>query len=305
MEKFRKLFLRMADGGAGAGGGTGGGQADAAPAEKPEAREVVYGVQPEAQPAATEAPKEEAPETPEDLAAQWQEMRNGKYKQFFDSDVLGIVQNRLKNSKQAEAQLGKLEPLLALMAQRYQTEPGDYAALQAKMEADDSLYEDEAMEKGIPVETLRQLKQLEADNQRMRAAEQQTAEQAMFQQHIQNLVQQGEEVKKMFPSFDLRQELMNDTFRRLTSPEGGVDVMTAYRVVHAREIEPAAMQVASRKTAEMISDQIQAGRGFPRENGVGAKTGTGIDVRDDPSKLTAKDFASIREQVRRGKKIVF
>lgn len=308
-----QLFAEGGDGAAAAPGSSAGDTQAAAAPELPEAKpnrnplaNVQYGVKPEAQPPAQEAAAPDAAaqtETPEDLQHQWEELRNGKFKQYFDADTQNIVKNRLKNSKAAEEQLGQLTPLLGQLAQKYGLEAGDTEGLLNKLRDDDSLYEDEALEKGIPVETLKQLKALERDNQQMRAQQQQTAEEAMFQQHIQNLVKQGEQVKQMFPSFDLRKELQNDTFRRLTSPEGGVDVMTAYRVVHAREIEPQAMQIASQKTAEMLSQKIQAGKSFPRENGTGKAAG--IEVRSDPTKLKNADFNEIRERVRRGEKITF
>ena len=309
MENLLKLDLQLfaegGDGGAAAAGGSmGETPADATPeneAKKP--AQILYGKQPEAEPAPEAEAAAPQEETPEDLQAQWNEIRNGKFKAFFDQDTQQIVKGRLKNSKQAEAQLEAMNPLLALLAQKYGTAAGDTEALLHKLQDDDSLYEEEALEKGIPVETLKELKALERDNAQMRAAQQQTVEENMFRQHLLNLEQQGQEVKKVFPSFDLRKELMNDQFRRLTSPEGGVDVMTAYRVVHAREIEPMAMQVASQKTAEMLSQSIQAGKSFPTENGVNRTAG--IEVRSDPSKLKMEDFAAIRERARRGEKIVF
>ena len=301
-----QLFAEGGDGGApAAAASTGETQAAAAP-ENQGAKKglagVIYGKQPAEEAQAPDAPAQTEP-TPEDLQSEWNELRNGKFKSFFDADTQNIVKNRLKNSKAAEQTLESLNPLLEILAQKYGTKAGDTEALLNKLRDDDSLYEEEALEKGIPVETLKQLKNLQRDNEQMRARQQQSLEESLFQQHIQGLVQQGEQVKQVFPSFDLRKELQNDTFRRLTSPEGGVDVMTAYRVVHAREIEPMAMQVASQKTAEMLSQKIQAGKSFPRENGVGSTAG--VEVRSDPSKLTKADFDEIRERARRGEKIEF
>ena len=61
---------------------------------------------------------------------------------------------------------------------------------------------------------------------------------------------QGEKLKATFPGFDLRAELQNPTFQRLTSPEVGIDVETAYWTIHRNELQTAAMQVAAQKTSQ-------------------------------------------------------
>ena len=326
---LRRMQLFMSpDGGGSAGGGDGGAgaaagaeaagvnnQADAAPVirakktgPKNPLADVQYGRQAEAGPAQeAAAPAEGTPEETEapaaDPQAEWQEIRNGRYKAQFDADVQAIVKDRLKNSKQAEARLQSLEPLLGALAQKYGLENGDLDGLTERLRDDDSLYEDEAMRRGIDVQTLKEIKQLEQENQQYKQQQEQSQQEILFQQHIQKLVQQSEAVKQMFPGFDLRTELQNDTFRRLTSPEGGIDVMTAYRVVHAREIEPQAMQVASQRTAQMISNKIAAGQRRPSENGLNPSAG--IETRSDPSKLKKADFEEIKRRVSRGERIEF
>lgn len=105
----------------------------------------------------------------------------------------------------------------------------------------------------------------------------------------------------MYPGFDLRTELANPTFARLTSPAVGVDVKTAYEVVHHNEIAPAAMQYAVQRSQEKMANAIRSGVNRPNEAGVHANPA--IDVRDDPSKWSKADREEVRRRVRAGERI--
>ena len=261
---------------------------------------VRYGRQPEAKPEAPAAEEQKADAQPED---DWNSIRNGKYKAQFDADVQKIVQERLKNSKQAEAKLQKLAPMIARQAEKYGIKDAeDVDALMSAYNDDDELYEQEALERGLSVKTLKQMKQLEAEheqNERMRA---EAAQQSAFQQHLAGLAAQAEELKKTYPSFDLRAEMQNPMFMRLTAPNSGIDLATAFFAVHRNEIQPQAMAVAAQKTLQMVSNNIQAGKNRPAENGV--RNNPAVDVRDDPSKWSKADRDEVRRRVQRGEKII-
>ena len=78
-------------------------------------------------------------------------------------------------------------------------------------------------------------------------------------------------MKKVFPNFDLRTELSNPAFARMTSPNVGISVEDAYYAVHRNEIQTAAMQVTAQKTAEKISNAIQSGSRRPDESGASSQ----------------------------------
>ena len=259
---------------------------------------VQYGKQ-EAQ--ATEAAA--APAANEaDPAAEWADLRNGKYKQQFDADVQAIVKKRLGTAKDSEAKLQSIMPMLDALVQKNGLEAGDYDGLSKLVLNDDSLYEQEALERGVSVDTLRQIKALEEDNRRYKQAEQLTLQEQSFQRHINNLAAQGEQVKQMYPGFNLRAELKNPDFARLTSPNVGVDVKTAYEIVHHNEIAPAAMQYAVQRSQEKLANSIRSGSTRPTEGGV--RNSPAIDVRDDPKKWTKADREEVRRRVKSGERIV-
>jgi len=310
-----QMFAGEGAGGAGAAAGGEGaapgvGQEAAAPdyheykrAKRPQGYNVRYGKQPEApQKAQQQEPQAQeqaaAAQEPADPAQEWNDIRNNRYKAQFDADVQQIVQARLKNSKDAEATLGKLAPIIEGLAAKYGKEAGDIDALVAAYNDDDSLYEKEAMERGVSVETLKLTKQLERDREAF------AQQQVMFQQHLQNLAQQAEELKKTYPQFDLRTELQNERFARMTSPNGGVSVADAFYAIHHKELQSNAMQYAVQRTQVETSNAIQAGQKRPVENGSRTQT-PGLDIRNDPSKLKLADFRRIRDQVTAGAQIGF
>lgn len=265
------------------------------PAAKPAAAEqsAAQEQKPE-QAAAAENPTEEQTETPARLS--WKEiMADPEY----NAEMQATIQARLRTAKDAEEKLGKLTPALELLARQHGQDPAniDYDALAQAISNDDSLYEQKALEMGIPVETARKIDQMERDAER----QQRTLEQQKFQQHIESLERQAEEMKKVFPNFDLRTELQNQAFARLTAPNSPVSVEDAYYAVHRKELQTAAMQVTAQKVAQKISNDIQAGSRRPDENGTSgqAPSVTTFDYRS----MSPQQREALKKRIRSGEKI--
>ena len=217
---------------------------------------------------AEENPTEEKTETPARMS--WDEiMKDPEY----NKQMQAVVQSRLKTAKGAEENLSKLAPALEVLARKYDLDPTkmDYDTLAKKISDDDDYYQDKALEMGVSVETAKKLDQMERNNEREKAQQERTLQEQKIQQHIVKLEQQGEALKKVFPNFDLRTELQNPAFARMTSPNVGISVEDAYYAVHRNEIQAAAMQVTAQKTAEKISNAIQAGSRRPDESGASSQ----------------------------------
>ena len=304
------------DGGNGAGvavseamGGTGVGDQDAADRSRRSKRQnplrnVQYGIQSNGEGAGsqTDAGKES------NVEETWESVKK-RYSKEFGNDVSTIVQDRLKNSKGAEETLKALMPALEAITNQRQlgvdlnTREGIDALVKAITD-DDSLYEDEALQRGIPVEALKQIKQLErmqAENAQMRAEQEQRA---AIEKHLQKLVQQAGAMQQLYPGFDLQTELnTNAEFARLTSPQYGIDVRTAYEVTHRDQINRDMMAFGVQKTRENISNAIASGVRRPSENGT--QRSAAVDVRSDPRKLSRADREEIKRRAMRGEKIAF
>jgi hypothetical protein len=191
----------------------------------------------------------------------------------YNKEMQAVVRSRLKSEKSAEEALGKMAPAIEVMARKYGLDAKnmDYEALAKAINDDDAYYEDKALEMGVSVETAKKVDQMERETERQKAVEQRTLQEQKIQQHIVKLEEQGEALKKVFPNFDLRTELKNPTFARMTSPNVGISVEDAYYAVHRNEIQTAGMQVTAQKTAEKISNAIQAGSRRPDELGASSQ----------------------------------
>ncbi len=221
----------------------------------------------------------------------------------YNKQMQAVVQSRLRSAKGAEESLGKLTPALELLARKHGQDPAniDYEALAKAISDDESYYEDKALEMGVSVETAMRIDQQERETARQQVEQQRTLEQQKFQQHIIKLEQQGEAMKKVFPNFDLRKELQNPAFARMTSPNVGISVEDAYYAVHRNKIQAASMQVAAQKTAQKISNAIASGSRRPDENGTSgqAPSVTTFDYRS----MSPEQRKSLKDRIRSGEKI--
>ena len=251
------------------------------------------------QAAAAENPTEEK-KTDASARMSWEEiMKDPEY----NKQMQAVVQSRLRSAKGAEETLGKLAPALELLARKHGQDPAnlDYEALAKAISDDGSYYEDKALEMGVSVETAMRIDQQERETARQQREQQRTLEQQKFQQHIMRLEQQGEALKKVFPNFDLRKELQNPAFARMTSPNVGISVEDAYYAVHRSEIQAAAMQVTAQKTAQKISNSIQAGNRRPSENGTSGQAPSVTTF--DYSRASREQREALKKRIRSGEKI--
>lgn len=236
-----------------------------------------------------------------DRKAEFQKLISGEYKDLYDAEVNGIVQNRVKRSKEVADKYNTLYPALELIAQNYGIDPKDTAALAQAITDDNSHYEEEAMKLGIPVENYKRIKTIERENARYKANEEARAR-AERNAEIQNgWKQQAESLKGVYPTLNFDAEIQNPQFAQLLG--AGVDVRTAYEVTHRDEIIPAAMQFAQKNATEKIAASVAAGQSRPSEGGM--QNTPSAQMKTDVSKLSAKEIDEYIERARRGERITF
>ena len=237
---------------------------------------------------------EDTKDTPKRMS--WDEiMKDPEY----NKEMQAVVRSRLKSEKSAEEALGKMAPAIEVMARKYGLDANnmDYEALAKAINDDDAYYEDKALEMGVSVETAKRVDQMERDTERQKAMEQRTLQEQKIRQHFVKLEQQGEAMKKVFPSFDLRTELQNPAFARMTSPNVGISVEDAYYAIHRNEIQTAAMQVTAQKTAEKISNAIASGSRRPDESGASSQAPSVSTF--DYRKASPEQRAAFKESLRK------
>lgn len=307
--------------GTGAAGGPGEGQPGATEARQQRRRSkgedlsgVVYGIQTQEQP--DNAALEGQQPGPDDGAAETQQQRTSfrdlihsdEYKAEADEYIGNIVRDRLKGAKAQEALLGKAQATMERIAQRYNMDASDLAALDfdklnAAIDGDEIYLNERAALNGVTVDVQRQLD----EGKRLKMTVERQEREKESRRAFDAIIQQAEQFKIVVPGFDLSRELQNPAFLQMVRPPqmggSGVSVEQAYFALHHKEMMGAGMQAAAQQAKQAAVSTIQAGKARPVENG--ATTTRTVDVRADPRKLKKADYDEIFRQAAAGKKISF
>lgn len=240
-----------------------------------------------------------------DRNAEFEKLIKGEYKEQFDARMQDTIKQRLKGTKETVEKYNSLAPTLELLSQRYGVDVGNIEALNKAIEEDNSFYEDEALRLGIPVEELKKMRKMERENEMLRKErDERKAEEHAARERAQKYskwVAEESEAKKVYPNLSLDEEAKNPKFFNLIN--AGVDVKTAFEVVHRDEMIPTAMQFASERATQKVANSIRANGARPVENGNASQSAT--VSKTDPSKLSSSEFEEIRRRVRAGEKITF
>ena len=304
MSKYLNLMLQLfaegGDGGTGAEGTTGVTETAAVSQTRKSTNplaNVKYGKQEEAAPP-PEEPKQTA--TP-DRNAEFEKLIKGEYKDLYDARMQNAIRGRLKATEDTVNRFNALTPTLELLAEKYGVDANDVEALNKAIEEDESFFQDEALEKGMTVQQLKEFRKMQRENADLKRqmSDQQTKERA--EMLYASWVDQGEKTKTVYPSFDLKAEMENPRFVDLL--RNNIDVRTAYEVLHKDEIIPAAMQFTAKTVEQKLTNKIIAGGQRPTENGMNSQ-GAAV-VKSDVSQLSKADRQEIIRRVQRGERIRF
>ena len=234
-----------------------------------------------AQAAAAEEPKAQT-EDKAPARMSWEEIVKDPE---YNAELQKIIKARVKDDGQHKATLETLSPMLKQLAKDKGLDPEniDHTAL---VNAVTGVYANKALEMGVSEETARMLDQ-----------QQRTLEQQKFQNHIMKLDQQANALKAVVPNFDLRTEMQNPVFSRITSPSVGLSVEDAFYAVHRKEMQQQSMQVAAQQAQQMISNAIQSGSNRPDEAGTAAQAPS--VSRFDYKNATPAQRKALKEEIRR------
>lgn len=305
-----KLNLQLfADGAGGGDGGTGsegamGASVTVATSQKTKGAksnplaDVVYGKQAEA--IEEETPAAEVKKPTEDRNAMYEAFLKD-YKDLDDARIQNIVQKRLKGSKETVEKYEALAPTLEILAKKYGVDASDIKALNKAIEEDDSYFEEEALEKGVTVEQLKEIRKMERENADLKRQMAEHSRRENANQVYKQWMEQADEVKAVYPGFDLKAELENPRFTDLL--RNNIDVRTAYEVIHKDEIIPAAMHIAAKNAEKKLTNKVIANGARPVENGNYSQSAT--VTKSDVSTLNKADRAEIMRRVANGERISF
>ena len=250
---------------------------------------------------AVEGAEQATPESVEEAKPTFDDLIKGDYKKDYDKAVKSAINKRFRNQANLQKQLDAQAPILEMLSNKYgvaMTDKGfDVDAIQRKLDEDNAMYEQEAFERGIDVDTLKQIKRLERQN----AMQQRQIQDAQRREGFERLVQQANAAKEIYPDFDLDTEMMDEGFGRLIA--NGIDAKTAYEVVHMNDIMTSGMQYAVQHTKENISRDIQSGK-RPQENGTSSNASSSVGSVD-VSKLSLEQIREYAQRAANGEKITF
>ena len=297
----------LADGAGAADGGTGAEGAKGATAEaaipqtkgvKNPLANVKYGIQEDVQTATAQASQVAQPE---DRNAKFEELIKGEFKDLYDAKMQDTIQKRLKGTKETVEQYEALKPTLEILSKKYGVDASDIKALSKAIEEDDSYFEEEAMQKGLSVEQLKEIRRMEKENSQLKAQMEEANRRDSANKLYAQWMEQAEKTRSVYPSFNLEAEMQNPRFLDLLRSQ--IDVRTAYEVLHKDEIIPAFAQHTAKVVEQKLTNKIIANGARPTENGNSSQSA--VITKSDVSQLSKEDRQEIMRRVARGEKIRF
>lgn len=235
-----------------------------------------------------------------DRNAEFEKLIRGEYKDLYDAKMQDTIQKRLKGQKETVEKYEALAPTLETLAKKYGVDASDINALNKAIEEDDAYYEEEALEKGITVEQLKQFKKMERENAELKKLRDEKNAKDAAEKKVATWMEESKQVKAIYPQFDLRSEMQNPKFVDLLRVPG-VDVRTAYELTHKDEIIAGAMQFTAKTVEKKIADKIAANGARPTENGLNSQSAS--LTKSDVSQLSKAEILDIQRRVARGEKV--
>lgn len=200
-------------------------------------------------------------------------IKSDEYKEDHKAYMDKTIGERLRKYKGIEKDLARHKEILDTVAYKYGVNPEDenfLEVLSEKIAADDSYYENYAMEHDITTEEARRIVTMERKAAQYDAQREALEKQEQMRQQIMVLRQNAEKTKSQFPQFDLDTEMQDERFRRLCAANNG-DTTAAYMACHWNEILPATVQMASRKIQSQTAQAVASNKARPIENGISSQ----------------------------------
>lgn len=237
----------------------------------------------------------------DDRAAQFEALIKGEYKDLYEGKLKDTISKRLKGTEDTVNRYNQISPVLSLLANKYGVDANDIEALSKAIEDDETFYEDEALEKGLTVQQVKEMRKMQRENDALRAQVEQRKSQEAADQKYAAWMEEAAQIVKIYPSFDLRAELQNPQMQRLLL--SNVPMQTAYEVIHKDDIIGGAMRYTAGEIAKKVANNVAAGRSRPSEGAMGSQSA--VVSKRDVASLTKADRLEIIRRAERGAKIGF
>ncbi len=203
--------------------------------------------------------------------------------------------NQLKSRADASAQV------MDVLAAKYNLDANDVDGIVKALNGDDSMFEEQAIKAGMTVEQYKRFSEAQAENRRLRAEQKQYEQNQKIQRQMDEWEKQSNNLKQIFPNFDLDTELENPDFERAL--RSGLSIDRAFYAVHGAEITSGAMQYTAQQVRQATVEDLTTRRSRPIENGLSPLAS--VKVTKDVHNLTKKERAELAKRSMNGERIRF
>ena len=277
---MRRLNLRMFD-------GEGGGEGSAATGAEAAAPETTEGQQ--------------AEQTPEEREKAFNDMINGDFRDLFDARMQKAIKERVGEVKQLQQQLQQQNDVIGLVAKKYGISTDKMGDIREALESDDVFWEEAAADQGMAVDSYKKMVKLEVENEALHKAREEAERKNQKDAVFQKWDREAEELKRMYPQFDLQSEIQDKRFLDLMG--AGIDMRTIYETLHHDEILPALMQQTAKAATKQQAAAARSGQMRPAENGMSSRPAA--QTVKDPAKMTKEERQEYARRAARGEIITF
>lgn len=238
------------------------------------------------------------PTAEQDRQTQYAQFKE-QFKAEYDAEMQSAIKDRLKKTK-AESQgykdqLDKMAPVLELLHDKYGTDDND--KLLAAMEADDKLYEEEAYNRGMTVDQVKEWHRIERENRMLRAQEEERARNAQYAEWDRQFA----DLTQIYPNVNPAEEMQNPNFVRLMN--AGVPIRDVFELVHKDELTRGAMQFTANKVAEKMANAARSNSAHPDENGLSGQAAS--TIQPNISAMTLDQYKEAIQRSKAGESIDF
>lgn len=246
-----------------------------------------------------------------DIDAEWKNLIKTKFKEQYGKSVKTAVEGRLKNQANLQAELDNANKVLERVREITGAEGDDLQSLYDSLDDFDPSITEEALERGIPKETLKEMRRMERENREFQRQQEEIARREASERQAREWQAQADQVAQMYGQDNVNVELLlnddtpyeyDDTKTRgemFSQLLKDTNFKTAYEVMFLPEIIGGAIQHTQGETKRKIAQTIQARGKLPAENG--SKTNVAVQSSIDFSQLSDAESKFLFDEIRAGR----
>lgn len=227
-------------------------------------------------------------------------IKSDEYKDEHKAYMDKTISDRLKKYKGIEDGFNQQKQILDTIATKYglDSKADDFLQkLAANVEADDSYYDEYALEHNISNEEARRIVSMEKKLSRIEEEKTQKEREEQARAQVLRIRQNAEKTKALFPEFDIDSMMQNEAFRNLCFATNG-DTTATYMACNWQTILPATAQKASKQIQTQTAQAVAANQARPIENGISSSAPSVVDTSFD--KMSLKEIRAFAdEQIRK------